>query len=88
MMVENLLNPTHLLVILAVALIVLGPKRLPEAGRGFGAAIRGFKESLSPPERGDERRPMEPSGELNHDRTRTVLTLGASPPSRSNVCPS
>jgi hypothetical protein len=26
-------------------LIVLGPKRLPEAGRGFGAAIRGFKES-------------------------------------------
>jgi sec-independent protein translocase protein TatA len=68
MMVENLLNPTHLLAILAVALIVLGPKRLPEAGRGFGAAIRGFKESLSASQGGDERRPMEPSGELNHDR--------------------
>ena len=68
MLIENLLNPAHLLVILAVLLIVLGPKRLPEAGRGFGAAIRGFKESLSPPERGDERRPMEHSGESNHDR--------------------
>jgi sec-independent protein translocase protein TatA len=69
MLIENLLNPAHLLVILAVALIVLGPKRLPEAGRGFGAAIRGFKESLSPPERGDERRPMEPSGEPDQNRT-------------------
>jgi sec-independent protein translocase protein TatA len=63
MFIENLLNPAHLLVILAVALIVLGPKRLPEAGRGFGEAIRGFKQSLSPPERADERRAMEPSGE-------------------------
>jgi sec-independent protein translocase protein TatA len=54
MLIENLLNPAHLLVILAVAVIVLGPRRLPEAGRGFGAAIRGFKESLSPPERRDD----------------------------------
>ena len=54
MLIENLLNPAHLLVILVVALIVLGPKRLPEAGRGFGAAIRGFKESLSPPEPRDD----------------------------------
>ena len=50
-MIENILNPTHLLLILAVALIVLGPKRLPEAGRGLGSAIRGFKDSLSTPER-------------------------------------
>jgi len=46
-MIENVLSPTHLLLILAVALIVLGPKRLPEAGRGLGTAIRGFKDSLS-----------------------------------------
>ena len=43
-MIENILSPTHLLLILAVALIVLGPKRLPEAGRGLGSAIRGFKD--------------------------------------------
>ena len=46
-MIESLLTPTHVLLILAVALIVLGPKRLPDAGRGLGSAIRGFKESLS-----------------------------------------
>jgi sec-independent protein translocase protein TatA len=45
----------HLLVILAVALIVLGPKRLPEAGRGLGQAMRGFRESLTEPRRDEER---------------------------------
>ena len=53
-MIENILNPTHLLVLLGVALIVLGPKRLPEAGRGLGSAIRSFKESLSTAERSEE----------------------------------
>jgi sec-independent protein translocase protein TatA len=47
-MFEGLLSPSHLLIILAIALIVLGPKRLPEAGRGLGEAIRGFKESIAP----------------------------------------
>jgi sec-independent protein translocase protein TatA len=53
-MIENIFTPTHLLLLVAVALLVLGPKKLPEAGRGLGSAIRGFKESLSPPERGEE----------------------------------
>ena len=65
-MIENILNPTHLLVILAVALIVLGPKRLPEAGRGLGSAIRGFKESLSAPERREEQPSIQPSREPDH----------------------
>jgi sec-independent protein translocase protein TatA len=46
-MIGNILTPTHLLLVLAVALLVLGPKRLPEVGRGLGAAIRDFKGSLS-----------------------------------------
>ena len=66
-MIENILSPTHLLLILAVALIVLGPKRLPEAGRGLGSAIRGFKESLSAPERSEEQPAIRPSGQ--HDQT-------------------
>jgi sec-independent protein translocase protein TatA len=45
--IEGLLQPTHLIIILAIALIVLGPKRLPEAGRGLGEAIRGFRDSFS-----------------------------------------
>src|SRR3954467_217923 len=59
-MIENILSPTHLLLVLAVALIVLGPKRLPEAGRGLGSAIRGFKESLSAPARREEPPALQP----------------------------
>jgi sec-independent protein translocase protein TatA len=66
-MIQNMLSPSHLLLILAVALIVLGPKRLPEAGRGLGSALRGFKESLSAPERGEEQPTIQPSRE--HDKT-------------------
>jgi sec-independent protein translocase protein TatA len=44
--IEGLFQPTHLVIILVIALIVLGPKRLPEAGRGLGEAIRGFRSSL------------------------------------------
>jgi sec-independent protein translocase protein TatA len=36
----------HLLVILAIAVVVFGPKKLPELGKGLGEAIRGFKDSL------------------------------------------
>jgi sec-independent protein translocase protein TatA len=67
-MIENIFTPTHLLLILTVALIALGPKRLPEAGRGLGSAIRGFKESLSAPERREEQSTTEPSREHDHTR--------------------
>jgi sec-independent protein translocase protein TatA len=43
---EGLLQPMHLLLILGIALIVFGPKKLPELGKGLGEAIRGFKTSL------------------------------------------
>ena len=62
-MIGNILSPTHLLLVLAVALIVLGPRRLPEAGRGLGSAIRGFKESLST----DQRSTDDPVLETSHE---------------------
>jgi sec-independent protein translocase protein TatA len=37
----------ELVVVLAIALLVLGPKRLPEVGRSIGHGLREFKESLS-----------------------------------------
>jgi sec-independent protein translocase protein TatA len=40
-------GPLELLVVLAIALIVLGPKRLPEAGRAVGRGLREFKESVA-----------------------------------------
>ena len=40
-------GPLELIVILAIALIVLGPKKLPEVGRSIGKGMREFRESLS-----------------------------------------
>ncbi len=40
-------GPMELIVILAIALIVLGPKKLPEVGRSVGRGMREFKDALS-----------------------------------------
>ena len=72
-MIEGLLSPMHLLLILAVALLVLGPKRLPEAGRGLGSAIRGFKDSLSTPNGRDDERVIEKSHEPDHTSSARVI---------------
>ncbi|HWY18324.1 MAG TPA: twin-arginine translocase TatA/TatE family subunit [Solirubrobacteraceae bacterium] len=40
-------NPVHLLFIAAVALVVLGPRRLPELARSLGRGIREFREAMS-----------------------------------------
>jgi sec-independent protein translocase protein TatA len=45
----------ELLVILVIALIVLGPKKLPEAGRAMGKGMREFKDSLNGDHRDDEK---------------------------------
>jgi sec-independent protein translocase protein TatA len=42
----ELLTPTHLLLVLVVALLLFGPRKLPELGKGLGEGIRGFKEGL------------------------------------------
>jgi sec-independent protein translocase protein TatA len=46
-MFTGILQPTHLIILLAVALVFLGPKRLPEAGRALGQGLKEFKESIS-----------------------------------------
>jgi sec-independent protein translocase protein TatA len=45
-MFEGLFQPTHLLVILVLCLLIFGPKKLPELGRGLGEGIRGFREGM------------------------------------------
>jgi sec-independent protein translocase protein TatA len=46
-MFEGILQPRHLLVILAVALFIFGPKKLPELGKGLAEGIRNFKKAIS-----------------------------------------
>ena len=47
-------GPGELIIVLVIALIVLGPKRLPEVGRSIGNGMREFKDSLSGDTRRDE----------------------------------
>lgn len=49
------IGPMELIIVLALALIVLGPKRLPDAGRSLGSGLRNFKRGLSTDE------PAEPA---------------------------
>jgi sec-independent protein translocase protein TatA len=44
---EGLFQPMHLLVIFGIGLLVFGPRRLPELGKGLGEAIRGFAKSFN-----------------------------------------
>jgi sec-independent protein translocase protein TatA len=50
-MFEGLFQPMHLLVIAGLALLLFGPKKLPELGKGLGEGIRGFKSALKEEEK-------------------------------------
>ncbi len=43
----DLISPIHILLILIVALLVFGPRRLPEIGQGIGKGIREFRRAMS-----------------------------------------
>lgn len=45
-MLDGLFQPTHLILILGVALLVFGPKKLPELGKGLGEGIKSFKRGI------------------------------------------
>ena len=45
-MFEGLFQPMHLLLIVGLALLVFGPRKLPELGKGLGESIRGFKAAM------------------------------------------
>jgi sec-independent protein translocase protein TatA len=53
-------NITSLVIILVIALLLFGPKRLPELGDSIGKAIKGFKKATE----GDLEPPPPPGGEL------------------------
>jgi len=45
-MFEGLFAPQHLIIIFAIALLIFGPKKLPELGKGLGEGIRALKEGM------------------------------------------
>jgi sec-independent protein translocase protein TatA len=64
-MFTGLLQPTHLIILLAVALIFLGPKRLPDAGRALGQGLREFKASIGH----EEQLPLPEAVPAAHEET-------------------
>jgi sec-independent protein translocase protein TatA len=50
----NNIGPMELIIVLVIALVVIGPKRLPEVGKSLGTGMREFKDSLSGATRPDE----------------------------------
>jgi sec-independent protein translocase protein TatA len=45
-MLDNLFTPTHLIIVLVIALLIFGPRKLPELGKGLGEGLRGFKDGI------------------------------------------
>ncbi|MGA8744676.1 MAG: twin-arginine translocase TatA/TatE family subunit [Solirubrobacterales bacterium] len=72
-MFSGLESPAHLLIVLVVALLVLGPKRLPQVGRSLGSGIRQFKDSLEgkhePEPEPEPESPEQPKAEEAPERT-------------------
>ncbi len=59
-MMTGLVQPTHIILVLIVALLVLGPKRIPEAARSLGHGLREFKDSIGGHDEDDASAPSEP----------------------------
>ncbi len=60
-MLEGLFQPTHLLLIVGLALLILGPKKLPELGKGLGESIRGFKAAMQEKDEAPVVKPAAPN---------------------------
>ncbi|MGH9449179.1 MAG: twin-arginine translocase TatA/TatE family subunit [Terriglobia bacterium] len=59
---DGLFQPTHLIFILLIVLIIFGPGKLPDLGRGFGKGIREFKDAIKGGAKPAEAKSTEPKG--------------------------
>jgi sec-independent protein translocase protein TatA len=66
-MMEGIFQPMHLLMIVGIALLVFGPKKLPELGKGIGEGIRGFKSAI----KADEEEPSNTAVTITSDQRLT-----------------
>jgi sec-independent protein translocase protein TatA len=53
------IGPMELVIVLAIALVILGPKRLPDAGRSLGRGLREFKDGIAGRDRDRDAEPRE-----------------------------
>ena len=70
-MFEGLFQPMHLLLIFVIALLVFGPKKLPDLGKALGESIREFKKAIS----GDEEDSTSRLPQKQEERKKTEENL-------------
>ncbi len=77
-MFGDLFQPMHLLVIAVIAILIFGPRKLPELGKGLGEGLRGFKEGIKgmsdvkdnpPPAVTETRAPSAPAAQVPPSNT-------------------
>lgn len=76
-MLDNLFTPTHLIIVAVIALLVFGPRKLPELGKGLGEGLRGFKEGI--------KGATEPSQQENTVAKSDAVTTQQTPPSQTKA---
>ncbi len=76
-MFEGLVQPMHLLLILIITLLVFGPGKLPEIGKGLGEAIRDFRRALNG---GGEGAPPPPQVGTSRARDPAPRSADTTPP--------
>jgi sec-independent protein translocase protein TatA len=79
--IGDILQPTHLLFVLVIALLVLGPKRLPEVGRSLGKGIRDFRSAIG----GEEQE--SPTAVPSHVSSESSVSPGTNVSPGANVSP-
>jgi sec-independent protein translocase protein TatA len=78
-------GPLELVVVLIIALVVLGPKRLPEVGRSLGNGIREFKDSLTMEHSDDDHLDVADVEEPPRALTASAATAPVAPPVETAV---
>jgi len=76
-MLDNLFTPTHLIIVLVIALLVFGPRKLPELGKGLGEGLRGFKDGI--------KGATEPAKQENTAAKSDAVTTQQTPPSETKA---
>lgn len=53
---EGLFQPLHILLIIAIALLLFGPRKFADLGKGVGEGIRNFKSAVKAPEKDQDKK--------------------------------